>query len=675
MASNYHKILPILAISLMLFLSACIDGGEVTEDVTDTINDTTDITNGVPPITGGRFLTILATSPHTADMADISAVNIHVFDENGNPITGADVTLILSGGEDFFRSYPVSEIGNGEYRGYVTWPYSGTYHIQATDEASKASAETTIEFLPGPAADIRMSVSNPRLSHRGDTSSIEAWIIDKHGNIVPDVSIAMTSDFGSLTRPVRGSDGIFKASLSSTGLGNASITAHYTSSATGGTFEDDVIEGESVIVGGYNVTLKGVGVDGVTDIDISDGITTDSHTIREYERAEFFGGAVSVNVTSILYGTASGSIATLKIISEETSTTLFTQTAQIDFPMFFVSADHYAIYGETYSATLYLYVPDSKKVGYYAIKMPFSSRALEVEDVRFPSTLRYPNHSLASNYVYFEESFNQSTRPANQVIEIATVDFAVIRAGDIGIDATLYADTPASLLDEGEEPVAPEFEGEAIIGDGITIPVAIVKAKKPICIKVWDVNDSITEADFQKDFNQMKEIFKKLVGKSCPNFDFTYRWNDLSGDDWTNITGGDGKLNANYVGEPEVTKLFAHRLADCINVYYIPDFESTTRTGNTISPKLTPDANKQGVMVKKGLSNNRTLAHEIGHFFWLGHDEYEKDASGDVVEKKNAITGESLKWTNSSNLMYPYKNTEKFDLTELQCEWVTQKDP
>lgn len=574
MSTNPCKILPIVALVFVLFFSACLGptGGNQTGN--ETGNQT-----------GARFLQISATSPHVADAVDSSSVAVLAFDVDGKPVSGSKIKLILSG-EAFYRIFGAREVGNGMYVGYVAFPYSGVYSLRAIDEETDAQNATTIEFTPGRPAELRMAVSNPRLSPTGDAADVEAWVIDGHGNIVPDADVSLTTDFGYLSEPLKGPDGKFRASLISYDIGTANVTAHYS-------HYDERSEGHYL-----------------------------------------------------------------------------TQRAEVDFPLLFIDVGSFAIYGDSYPAALYLYVPGKSEIGYYSFEMRFNPQVLAVEDgkIDYGDQTMETAPSIGSDYIYFTKYFREDARPANQIIKVATVNFAVVGTGPVGIDVTFY-----DLSDSQERPLVSHFRSDQIIaGTKATTPVGVVKENKPICIKVWNVNGSVTENGSIEDFEQMKVMFGGLVRKSCPRFDFTLRLNNLSSDDWANASGGDGDMDIDVWDD--IDRLFAHREADCINIYYIPNFSNVNVTGITLSPFDNPPE-RSGIMLGKGKANNRTMGHEVGHYLGLSHDEYEINASGNVSEKLNPATNESVKWTNESNLMYEYRNQIKFDLTGLQCEWVAKKNP
>ena len=148
------------------------DLSEVTEDI--------NYVKGIP-----YKIEISATSSHVANGKDFSKVVINVKNIFNEPVSGANISVLLKAGEDYKKSFTTIDHGNGTYTTAINSTMSGIFDVIALDIGTGISAFTTVEFVAGPTEKVEIvGFTHPRDEKPRNKTTVYAVALDKYGNIV-----------------------------------------------------------------------------------------------------------------------------------------------------------------------------------------------------------------------------------------------------------------------------------------------------------------------------------------------------------------------------------------------------------------------------------------------------------------------------------------------------------
>ena len=167
----------------------------------------------------------------TANATDQRTVTVTITDANGNPVSGAPVTLATSGAASFASS-GLTTAADGTASTLVTSSKTaGKETITATDTAVNVQGAATLTENAGPAASIAISVPTQQLFDDGtSTVAVSAVVKDANGNLVPNEQVRFSTTVGlvSLSPALATSDATGTAATTArarTTTGTETVTA------------------------------------------------------------------------------------------------------------------------------------------------------------------------------------------------------------------------------------------------------------------------------------------------------------------------------------------------------------------------------------------------------------------------------------------------------------------
>jgi len=182
-----------------------------------------------PAVREVHSLSISAQSPVTAGQS--SAVTVGAYDDENNPMSGADISILafaMKGGFgwDYEIELPLTDEGDGTYTSSLTSAWAGTYAVAATAWGTDVTASGKVTFVPGPVAEVVASSTSPRTASPSLISTITFYFADAHGNVVPpnQVEPLVGTSFGHLGEGRANPNNTFSIDLSSMDWGIAEVT-------------------------------------------------------------------------------------------------------------------------------------------------------------------------------------------------------------------------------------------------------------------------------------------------------------------------------------------------------------------------------------------------------------------------------------------------------------------
>ena len=190
---------------------------------------------------------ITANSTVTANGSDQRTVTVTVTDANGNPVSGAAVSLATSGAATLGSS-SVTTAADGTATTLVTASTrAGKETITGTVASTNVQGAATLTENPGPAASIAVSVPSHNLADDGrSTVVVSALVKDANGNPIPNEQVRF-SVAGSLMT-------VSAATAAADSTGTATTTGRArTTSGTETITATDVAD--NAVNAGVNITL------------------------------------------------------------------------------------------------------------------------------------------------------------------------------------------------------------------------------------------------------------------------------------------------------------------------------------------------------------------------------------------------------------------------------------
>jgi len=143
-----------------------------------------------PPAAQVASLSISAESPKTASQS--SAITVQAHDAQGNPVSGANVSLVAQAMENQFAGdyeveLPLTDLENGTYTSSLASQWAGTYRLTAS--VGDISARENVVFEPGPLADIVATATSPTPASSSYKSTVSFYFADNYGNSLPPTRI------------------------------------------------------------------------------------------------------------------------------------------------------------------------------------------------------------------------------------------------------------------------------------------------------------------------------------------------------------------------------------------------------------------------------------------------------------------------------------------------------
>ena len=143
-----------------------------------------------PAVREVHSLSISAQSPVTASQS--SAITVQAHDAQGNPVSGANVSLVAQAMENQFAGdyeveLPLTDLENGTYTSSLASQWAGTYRLTAS--VGDISARENVVFEPGPLADIVATATSPTPASSSYKSTVSFYFADNYGNSLPPTRI------------------------------------------------------------------------------------------------------------------------------------------------------------------------------------------------------------------------------------------------------------------------------------------------------------------------------------------------------------------------------------------------------------------------------------------------------------------------------------------------------
>mgnify|MGYP000223938175 CR=1 FL=1 len=339
------------------------------------------------------------------------------------------------------------------------------------------------------------------------------------------------------------------------------------------------------------------------------------------------------------------------VIANETRTEL-TDEVYIDFPVIYMSTPNKAIVNDTITVPLSVYIPyDHFPLGFYNIDIIYDCERLHFEFIidgdlydAFEAPKWFMLNESTIRICQFTSEFG---RPALGNVKIANLTFRIMDIGVSYITVMLAGNDIQNLLDVTGTPIVEE---PPILTNHINGSDKVIHVK----LKIWKVEDQVTEDKIGRDIQNLKNIYSQIKDKCGVKVEIDYEINTISKEDWRNIIDkdGDGRLdeyeNFNNPTEEEKALLNNFYRTGYVNVYYIKEFDWKNQGGSGTTGEYVKADGRRGVIIDSDDSIKNTLAHEIGHYFKLDH-----------VSDPN-------------NLMYPYAVPTALKLTTDQCNRMVE---
>ncbi|MCH9662149.1 MAG: Ig-like domain-containing protein [Gammaproteobacteria bacterium] len=215
-----------------------------TATVSATANGITNST-AVPFLAGGPSNVAVSADPTTltADGSSTSTISALVTDENGNPLSGQEVTFETTAGTIDLATATTG--ANGVATATLTSSTTaGTATVSAT--ADSAVGTTDVEFSAGAPATIAVSAEPTSLTADGSsTSAISAVVTDANGNPVAGAEVSFATTTGAVNATATTAEnGVATATLTApTTAGTATVTA--TADAASGSTDVTFVAGSA----------------------------------------------------------------------------------------------------------------------------------------------------------------------------------------------------------------------------------------------------------------------------------------------------------------------------------------------------------------------------------------------------------------------------------------------
>ncbi|AXY77769.1 hypothetical protein D3H65_28960 [Paraflavitalea soli] len=188
-------------------------------NITATVNGNV-ILNGSPaivifkadaPATGNPATALSVVDDNrVANNTALNSVKAHIADANGNPVQGASIVFIITGGTAATAAFtdvnPILTDASGNAIMHLKSPVTGTVIITATVNGNPITngSPVTVTFVAdvpsvGNPATALTVVDNNRVANNAALNSVKAHIVDAGGNPVPGAAIIFTITGGTAT--------------------------------------------------------------------------------------------------------------------------------------------------------------------------------------------------------------------------------------------------------------------------------------------------------------------------------------------------------------------------------------------------------------------------------------------------------------------------------------------
>ncbi|RLG56771.1 MAG: hypothetical protein DRN83_03285 [Hadesarchaea archaeon] len=183
------------------------------------------------PSSGNEVGSLLITGVSPVAAGESSQIIVRAFDKNGNPISGADISLfysILNSRESWNIALPLTDLGDGRYSSTLTTQWANNYVITARANGTSIRTSTEITVSPGKATDVVVISDYPNPVSDLYTSILTFYFIDQYGNIVPresvDPQVESTLGYVGETLPLQSHpDDTFTVSIDADNWGTAEV--------------------------------------------------------------------------------------------------------------------------------------------------------------------------------------------------------------------------------------------------------------------------------------------------------------------------------------------------------------------------------------------------------------------------------------------------------------------
>lgn len=170
-----------------------------------------------PPAGQVHSLTISVEGTPVANGQDQVLITVRAYDNKGEPVSGANISIKALAGIDYVEELTVEEKEKGVYSSSKTSTWAGTYTVVARVEGTDITTSSEATFVPGQVTQTIVTSASPAISF---------YFTDAYGNIVPaaEVEPSVATSFGELGDVHTNPNDTFSADLSLTDWGTAEVT-------------------------------------------------------------------------------------------------------------------------------------------------------------------------------------------------------------------------------------------------------------------------------------------------------------------------------------------------------------------------------------------------------------------------------------------------------------------
>ncbi len=364
---------------------------------------------------------------------------------------------------------------------------------------------------------------------------------------------------------------------------------------------------------------------------------------------------ITTNIGEILNTTVDGDgIYTSIVFVNETGNYSITvrdksgAETNMDFevPRIYLSAPERIPVNNTFGVIISVFVPHNESpLGYFDFNVSFNTSCLEFiggfdanpyDPIPMPESKVQPDGTIR---IY--KNLTESGIEKIGTIGLVNLTFYGLEPGNMSFSLQFTNNDPENFVDCSGKPYIPT----PVKKSGKT---EVTSKKVTLKLKIWKVEGQVTDSKIEKDLARLKEILKQMKRICGIDVVFDIEYNTISRNDWKKIDkDNDGRLDEfidpDKPTDEEKALLNNHFIKGRINIYYIKEFDEDGK-GSDSTGEFLEYGDKKSVVVDSDDSNKNTLAHEIGHYFGLGH----------VNDPKN--------------LMYPRARPDKGKITKEQCQ-------